>query len=76
MFNDAEKAEMFAKKLEKTFQPYTEEIFDAIHQNKVENFTQSDMLFEYDEQKTLANSKHEKPFDIHELNDALKKLKK
>lgn len=75
IFNDKEKCDLFANKLEKTFQPYDEVIFNSNYKEKVERFVKSNDLFVYgNENNTDFN--YENEFNIDELNNELKNLKK
>ena len=72
IFNDKEKADIFAEHLAAIFQPYQDDIFNKEHKIKIENFVASQDLFNYQS----TNIKFDIDFTLEELNKAIKKLKK
>jgi len=71
ILNNTEKAELFGEKLEAIFKPYDDDVFDKSHMNFIENFTNSDQLFNYTNDK-----KYDNKFSLQELEYALKSIKR
>ena len=70
IFNDKDKAELFAKALEEIFTPYSDDQFNNQHKKVVENFVKSENLFNYE-----SNNTFDKEFVINELEIVLKSIK-
>ena len=70
IFNDTEKAELFASILSKIFTSYEDDIFDADHKSIIENFTNSNQLFNYE-----SEQKYEEDFKMYEFEYVLKNIK-
>ena len=71
IFNDQEKSELFASNLAKIFTPYNDDIFDKEFEKKVNDFANSNDIFNYDD----SNSEYNNEINIVELNEAIKELK-
>lgn len=70
IFNDTDKAELFADKLAAIFKPYQDDMFDDKHRQKIEEFVNSNQIFNYNSEK-----KYEEKFSLHELEQVLKSIK-
>lgn len=70
IFNDKEKAELFAQLQAKIFTPYNDNTFDNEHKSMIENFVNSNQLFNYENDK-----KYSEPFSLIELENVLDTIK-
>ena len=70
IFNDKEKANLFASIQANIFSPYNDDTFDEEHKAFIEKFVNSDQLFDYDSEQS-----YNEPFNMMELEEALKQVK-